>query len=133
MKKTIFTAIFLLVMALSLPTMAFAASSSMGALDGITSIFGNIIIGLVVAFTVTATMKKQLKSVSLQSSARYYTEQGSLKITKSKELYLGSHVVRHVIQQNNGGGRNAGGRPGGRPGGGRPGGGRPGGGRGGRR
>lgn len=112
MKKTMWTTLFLLIVALAVPTVALAAGGSGGA-DSAIGVLGSFIIGLVVAFSVTAGMKKQLKSVQFRDSASFYVDQGSLKVTKSKELYLGSHVVRRPIAQNHGGGGHRGGRPGG--------------------
>lgn len=85
---------------------------------GIGMLVGSFVIGIAVAFAVTGTFKAQLKSVSAQSSARFYMEQGSMKLTTSKELFLGSHTVRQVIQNNNHGGGRGGHRGGGHRGGG---------------
>lgn len=82
-----------------------------------------LILGLVVAYLVTNDMKKKLNSVSAQSSAIYYIDQGSLNITTSKELFLGAHTTRTKVNSGNhsGGGHRGGGHRGGghRGGGGR--------------
>jgi uncharacterized protein len=68
-----------------------------------------VIIGLVIAFFVTASMKSKLKSVRYQSNAREYIRHGSFNLKHSRDLYLYSTVTRVARPKNNSGGMRGGG------------------------
>lgn len=51
-------------------------------------------IGLVTALIITGIMAAQLKKVSPQRSAKNYVKQGSLKVTRSQDLFINRHVHR---------------------------------------
>ena len=53
-----------------------------------------MLIGLAVAFVITAMMKSQLKSVRFQSEAANYVKKDSMKVTQSKDLFLYRNVDR---------------------------------------
>lgn len=53
-----------------------------------------LLIGLAVAFVITAMMKSQLKSVRFQSEAANYVKKDSMKVTQSKDLFLYRNVDR---------------------------------------
>lgn len=52
----------------------------------------SLVVGLIVAFSVTRSMKKQLKSVRFQSGASSYLKRGSMKVTKQSDVFLYTHV-----------------------------------------
>ena len=62
-----------------------------------------VVIGLIAAFIVTASMKGQLKSVR-QQSAGSYLKQDSMRITDSRDLYLYRNVSRVRRQTESSGG-----------------------------
>jgi uncharacterized protein len=53
-----------------------------------------IVIGLVVAFIVTGSMKAQLKSVRFKAEAKDYVKKDSLQITEARDFFLYRHVSR---------------------------------------
>ena len=63
-------------------------------------LFSNLLIslgiGLVVAFVITGKMKRDLKSVNMEVAAANYVKSGSLKVTRSKELFLYRNVSRRA-------------------------------------
>ena len=54
----------------------------------------SVIIGLVVAFIVTGSMKGKLKSVRRQTAANNYVKNDSMKVTQSRDLFLYRQVSR---------------------------------------
>jgi len=71
----------------------------------------SLIIGFVIAFIVTASLKGQLKSVQMQADANVYTTPGSLNLTRSNDMFLYSNVTRTAKPKENssGGSRSGGG------------------------
>ncbi len=63
-----------------------------------------LIVGVVVAFIVTASMKAKLKSVRPAKEADRYVKQGSMNITSSRDLYLYRTVRRIPIPKETSGG-----------------------------
>ena len=61
-----------------------------------------LLIGAVVAFIVTGILKGQLKSVRRQNTANNYICDGSLQLTKSRDMFLYRNVSRRAKPQNNG-------------------------------
>lgn len=59
-----------------------------------TTILICLIIGIVVAFIVTAVMKGQLKSVHSKSGAADYVRPGSMELTVSEDDFLYNRVTR---------------------------------------
>lgn len=53
-----------------------------------------LVIGLILAFVVTGSMKGQLTSVRRQTAAASYIKQNSLKVTQQNEVYLYKKVER---------------------------------------
>ncbi len=68
-----------------------------------------LIIGLIIAFLVTSSMKSKLKSVRYQANAREYIRSGSFNLKHSRDLYLYSTVTRVARPKNNSGGSRSGG------------------------
>ena len=54
----------------------------------------SVIIGLVVAFIATGSMKGKLKSVRRQTAANNYVKNDSMKVTQSRDLFLYRQVSR---------------------------------------
>lgn len=54
----------------------------------------SVVIGLVVAFIVTGSMKGKLKSVRHQTAAGNYVKNDSMKVTESRDLFLYRQVSR---------------------------------------
>ena len=54
----------------------------------------SVVIGLVVAFIVTGSMKGKLKSVRHQTAANNYVKKDSMKVTESRDLFLYRQVSR---------------------------------------
>ena len=54
----------------------------------------SLVIGLVVAFIVTASMKKKLKTVSFKAGASDYMKPGTLNITSANDVFLYTNVVK---------------------------------------
>lgn len=82
------------------------------------SLLVSVAIGFAVAFVATGIMRSRLKSVRSQTGAREYTVPGSMKLTRSNDLFLYRTLNRrHKPQQTpsasrgggGGGGRNIGG------------------------
>lgn len=65
----------------------------------ITSLLVSLGIGLVVAFIITGRMKGKLKTVRRQAEATDYVKTGSMKVTKSRDLFLYKHIDRHAKSQ----------------------------------
>lgn len=65
----------------------------------ITSLLVSLGIGLVVAFIITGRMKGKLKTVRRQAEATDYVKTGSMKVTKSSDLFLYKHIDRHAKSQ----------------------------------
>ena len=63
-----------------------------------------LVVGLLIAFIVTAVMKAQLKSVRSQPTANNYLKSGSLKITQSTDLFLYRNITRTPRPKQNSGG-----------------------------
>lgn len=59
-----------------------------------TSLVVSVIVGLVAALIVTGNMKSQLKTVRQQVKADDYVKGGSLRLTRSQDLFLYSHLDR---------------------------------------
>ena len=58
----------------------------------------SLIVGLIIAWAVTSSMKSKLNSVALKSSAGDYVRPGSLDVRESQDVYLYSNTVRTVKQ-----------------------------------
>ena len=69
--------------------------------------------GVLIALLIVGSMKAQLKSVAPKSSAADYVRSGSLKIHKSRDVFLYRNVTK-VTRSNNSGGRSGGSRSSGR-------------------
>lgn len=54
----------------------------------------SLVIGLVVAFIVTASMKKKLKTVSFKAGASDYMKPGTLNVTSANDVFLYTNVVK---------------------------------------
>lgn len=67
------------------------------------SIVISLVIGLVSAFIVTGIMKGQLNTVRPQNKADNYVKADSMKVTRSRDLYLYSHVSKRLRPQDNSG------------------------------
>ena len=79
------------------------------------SLIVSLAIGFVVAFIATGVMRSKLKSVRSQSGAREYTKPGSMKLTRSSDLFLYRTLDRRrKPQQTAPGSRGGGGGGGGR-------------------
>lgn len=59
-------------------------------------IFVSALMGLVVAWLVTAILKNQLKSVQAKSGAVDYMKKDSFKLTKSQDLFLYRNVIKQA-------------------------------------
>lgn len=64
-----------------------------------TNIIFAVILGLVIAIIVVVILRGQLKSVKKKTGANDYMKSGSLKLTKSHERFLYSHVTKRVKPQ----------------------------------
>ena len=70
----------------------------------------SVIIGFVIALIATGIMRSRLKSVRSQTGAREYTVPGSMKLTRSGDLFLYRTLNRrHKPQQTSSGSRGGGG------------------------
>ncbi len=58
-----------------------------------------LLIGLLIAVIVTATMCYNMKSVRFQPAASAYIKSGSMNVTEKRDLFLYSHVDRTVRQK----------------------------------
>lgn len=67
------------------------------------------VLGLLVAWIVTAVMKGQLKSVQMQRAASAYVKHGSLEITQSGDFFMYRNITRTERPQNNSSSRSGGG------------------------
>lgn len=67
------------------------------------------VLGLLVAWIVTAVMKGQLKSVQMQRAASAYVKYGSLEITQSGDFFMYRNITRTERPQNNSSSRSGGG------------------------
>ncbi len=63
----------------------------------------SLLIGLASAFIGTGIMKGQLNTVRPQNKADNYVKADSMKVTRSRDLYLYSHVSKRLRPQNNSG------------------------------
>ncbi len=61
----------------------------------------SLVIGFVVAFLVTSSMKAQLKTVRSKAAASDYLKKGSLQVTDAREFFLYRHVSRRRKANNN--------------------------------
>lgn len=59
-------------------------------------------VGFVISLITTGIMKGRLKSVYSRSEADSYVKNGSMKLTKTKDLFLYSHVERREKPKDNG-------------------------------
>ena len=59
----------------------------------------SLLIGLVVSWIVTGRMKGQLRSVHTKSEATDYIQSGSMKVTRSRDLFLYRNLNRQAIQK----------------------------------
>lgn len=59
----------------------------------------SLCIGFVISLIVTGVMKSGLKSVESQSAADNYLKQGSMKLTRSNDMFLYKHVDRKEKQK----------------------------------
>lgn len=64
------------------------------------SIIIALIVGFIIALTVTLAMKGKLKSVRSRDNARDYIKKDSLNITVSRDTFLYSRVERTPKQRN---------------------------------
>lgn len=58
-----------------------------------------LLIGLFIAIIITAAMRYSMKSVRFQPTASAYIKNGSMNVTKAKDLFLYSHVDRRVREK----------------------------------
>lgn len=58
-------------------------------------------VGLVIALIITGIMRSQMKSVRFERAARNYIRLNSMKITRSHDMYLYSHISKRPKPQNN--------------------------------
>ena len=58
-------------------------------------------VGFLVAFIVTGVMRSSLKSVKSQPTADNYIKNGSVNITRSRDMFLYRHISRRAIPKNN--------------------------------
>lgn len=56
-------------------------------------------IGLLVAFVITGKMKGELKTVNMEDKAANYVKSGSMKVTRSNELFLYTQMNRQVKEK----------------------------------
>ena len=61
----------------------------------------SLVIGLVIAFIATGSMKSALKTVRKQAAATTYVRDGSMRLTDSRDLFLYTNVTRTAIPKNN--------------------------------
>ena len=74
--------------------------------DYIFYLFISVAIGAVIAFIITSSMKRKLKTILPQHSAHAYIREDGVRLTNSKDLYLYRTVSRTAKPKNtNGGGR----------------------------
>lgn len=62
-----------------------------------------LVLGLVTALIATGVMKSKLKSVRQQPRAHDYVKAGSFQLTRSKDIFLYTHLDRREKPKNNGG------------------------------
>lgn len=60
-----------------------------------------LVIGAVIAFVVTGIMKSGMKTVRSQNAAAEYVRQGSMNVTRSRDMFLYRNVTRRVKPKNN--------------------------------
>lgn len=72
---------------LSVTAFADTGSGSGGGIDAGAIAIGAII-GVVIAVIVMLVLKSKLKSVKMQHAAANYIKQGSMQVTKSREIFL---------------------------------------------
>lgn len=70
---------------------------------GLIWIPGSLIIGFLIALSITETMRKQLKTVNKKTEANDYLKDGSLNIKNSKDIFLFSTISRTAKPKNNSG------------------------------
>lgn len=63
-----------------------------------------LIIGIIASLVITSAMKSKLKSVRSQAAARNYLREGSLKITRSSDVFLYKTVSKTVRASSSSGG-----------------------------
>lgn len=77
------------------------------------SFFGTLVIALVVGFIIsliaTGIMRLQLKSVFSRSEAAEYVKKGSMKVTRSSDLFLYRHIDRRARPKESSSGSSSGG------------------------
>ena len=64
----------------------------------------SLAIGFVVAFIVTGSMKRKLKSVRSAAEANSYLKPGSLNVTEARDMFLFRQVTRTVKNTDSGSG-----------------------------
>ena len=64
--------------------------------DILTNLIIALVVGLLVAFISTSSMKSKLKTVRLQSAAGNYIKSGSMKVTESRDMFLYTHIDKCV-------------------------------------
>ncbi len=62
-----------------------------------------VVIGLIAALITTLIMKSQLNSVNFQTNANSYIKNGSIRITRSQDIYLYKTVTKTKRESNSGG------------------------------
>lgn len=65
------------------------------------SLIISIVIGLIIAFIVTSSMKGKLNSVRMQSAAANYVKVGSFDLSDSRDIFLYRHVTRRERPKSN--------------------------------
>ena len=68
-----------------------------------------LVVGFVISFIVNSVMKSKLKSVAAVNTATNYVKRDSLNLTKEKDIYLYSTVIRTEIPRDNDGSSHHGG------------------------
>ena len=58
-------------------------------------------VGLVISLIVTGIMRSKMKSVRFERAAKNYIRPGSMKLLRSHDMYLYSHVTKTPKPQNN--------------------------------
>lgn len=70
-----------------------------GAFPLVRNLLVSLGIGLAAAFVMTGKMRGELKTVNMQEKAANYVKGGSLKVTRSKELFLYTQMNRQVREK----------------------------------
>ncbi len=78
--------------------------------DAGTTFVISLVIGLVVAFVATTTMKGKLKSVRANDTATEYVKQGSMNVTLARDIFLYRHISRTEKPDNDSSSKSSGSR-----------------------